>query len=361
MAAAEPVPGGSQHRRPLGQKLLDAGLITQEQLTLSLHEQKHRGVHLGEALVGLGFISDDMLSTMLAQEIQAETADLADMSIGDELLRLIPLEMAKRFLLIPLAREGQVLAVGMADPFDVMAIDAVEKATGLSLDVSAASEQAIREALEHQYAQSASMEQTLDELMQQGHAQLGVEAGDESPMIRLVDQIITQAIKSRATDIHVEPDSSVLRLRMRIDGVMQQKLLIPKPMQAVVTARLKIMAGMDVTEKRLPQDGRISFNFGLREVDLRVSTMPTCHGENLVLRVLDRDETTMNIQSLGMAEREQGIFIESLARPQGLILVTGPTGSGKTTTLYSAMSHVSSVERSVFTLEDPIEYRMPLI
>jgi len=361
MADTESAPEGGQHPKPLGQKLLDSGLITPEQLTLALHEQRRRKTHLGEALVTLGFISDDMLSSLLAQEMQAETADLSGVVIDHEVLRLVPINMAKRYLLVPLSRDGHVLSVAMADPFNVMAIDTVEKATGLSLDVSAASEQAIREVLERQYVQSASMEQTLDELMRQSHEQLEDEAGGESSMIRLVDQIIAQAIKSRATDIHVEPDSSVLRLRMRVDGVMQQRLLIPKPMQAAVTARLKIMAGMDVTEKRLPQDGRIAFHFSLREVDLRVSTMPTCHGENLVLRVLDRDETTMNIKALGMPKAVQGMFEASLARPQGLILVTGPTGSGKTTTLYSAMNHVSSIERSVFTLEDPIEYRMPLI
>jgi len=353
---------GKKKQKPLGQRLLDAGLISEAQLNLALREQKRLGKYLGDALESLGFITQDVIASMLAEETQAEMVNVKSSVIDPDVIRLVPYDTAKKYQILPLSREGNTLTIAMVDTLNVVAIDAVEQASGLMVDVVTAPEQEIMEAIERHYAQGGSIEETMDQLLHRGGAAaIGEDMGEEAPMIRLVDQIVALAVKNRATDIHVEPDDKIVRIRMRVDGVMRQEVLMPKPLQSAVTARLKIMGGLNVTEKRLPQDGRITFQLGLRKIDLRISTLPTSHGENVVIRVLDKENVNLSLPSLGFAKHDADLFTESLNLPHGIILVTGPTGSGKTSSLYAGLGLVNALEKSVFTLEDPIEYQLPII
>ena len=353
VTAVDPTP-----LKPLGQRLLDDGLIDEQQLDLALREQKRQRRKLGEVLIDLGFVPPGVITGALASEAKTEVVDVLGVSIDPEVMALVDYDLARRHRVLPLAVDGGVLTVALGDAFDVVAIDQIEKTTGLVVRVVTAAESDILEALALHYAQGQSINETIDRIMREG-----VEADEEddglsegSPMIRLVDQIIALGIKQKATDIHVEPDDRVLRIRLRVDGVLHQEVLAPKPIQPPLTARLKLMAGLDITEKRAPQDGRIRFANGQSEVDLRVSTLPTNHGESVVLRILNSAGVTLSLEGLGFSTEDEARFDGIMQQPYGMVLVTGPTGSGKTTTLYTALSQVDARARSVFTLEDPIEY-----
>lgn len=348
-------------QKPLGERLIDAGVITEAQLNLALREKKRSGGFLGSVLVKLGFITEDILTDSLAAETQTEVVDVLNIVIDGAVLDLIPYEVARKNRVVPLAVEDKLITVAMADAFDVVAIDNIEKITGLQLEVTSAPEADIDDALERHYAQSTTIEDTIDALMRDEQLVSDDEFASESPMVRLADQILALAIKHRATDVHVEPEEKILRIRMRVDGVLRQELLIPPKLRAGLCARYKLMAELNVTEKRVPQDGRIEFLFGRRKVDLRVSTLPTNHGESIVMRVLESGSERPGFKDLGLNDKVRSELEEVIERPFGMVLVTGPTGSGKTTTLYSAIGQVDALERSIFTLEDPIEYSMPLV
>lgn len=346
--------------KPLGQRLLDNGLIDEQQLDLALREQKRQRRKLGEVLIDLGFVEPGVITDALATEAKTEVVDVLGAVIDPEVMALIDYDTARRHRVIPLEKDGNTLIIALADAFDVVAIDQIEKSTGLLVRVVTAAESDILEALALHFAQGQSINQTIDRIMRDG---VDPEEGDDeliegSPMIRLVDQIIALGIKQQATDIHVEPDDKILRIRLRVDGILHQEVLVPKPIQPALIARLKLMAGLDITEKRAPQDGRIRFVNGQSEVDLRVSTLPTNHGESVVLRILNSAGVTLSLEHLGFSSSDRERFSAIMQRPYGMVLVTGPTGSGKTTTLYTALSQVDARARSVFTLEDPIEYAM---
>jgi type IV pilus assembly protein PilB len=348
-------------KKPLGQRLLDKELITEAQLNLALNESKSKGVYLGEALENLGILSQDIIALYLADESGAEIIDLKRYPIELDAIDLVPYELAKRYQILPLSRKNNILKAAMADTLNVIAIEALEMATGLSVDVLAAAKNEIFETIEQYYAKQDTYDQIIKGILSKGADYLDKESGEILPIIRLVDLIVSKAIKSRATDIHFEPDLKVLRVRLRVDGVMHQEVLMPKELQPAVAARLKIMGSLDITENRLPMDGRITFKTGTRSVDLRISTLPTSNGETIVLRVLDKERIGLNLEALEFSDRDKEIFREILKSPNGLILVTGPTGSGKTSTLYAALGIVSTTEKNVLTLEDPIEYELPLI
>ncbi len=348
-------------RPQLGASLLQDGWISQEQLDLALREAKRHSVMLGQTLISLGFITEKILAHYLAEGTQTAMVDLTAVFIPPEILALVPYDMASHLQVLPLSKRGQVLDLAMADPLDIMAVDAIENQTGLNIHTQTAPAQELSEAIEGHYAHTESIKQLLDELAAKGFSDLGEDASQEAPLIRLCNQLIAAGIQSRVTDIHIEPDEQYLRIRMRIDGILTQELLISKPLQAPITARLKLMANLNLTEKRTPQDGRISFTMGNRRIDLRVSTLPTNFGESIVLRILDKGALKLEFRALGFTTKDQARIQSLIKRPHGIILVTGPTGSGKTTTLYTALRHVNAKEKSVFTLEDPIEYQMPLI
>jgi type IV pilus assembly protein PilB len=355
------IPPTSTTRPQLGATLLQDGWITADQLDLALREAKRNGLMLGQTLVGLGFITEKVLAHYLAEGTQTGMVDLSTTFIPPEILNLVPYDLAVQFQVLPIGKRGGVLDLAMADPLNIVAVDTIESRTGLNVHTQTAPAQELSEAIEGHYAHTESIKQLLDELADKGFSDLGEDASKEAPLIRLCNQLITAGIQARVTDIHIEPDEQYLRVRMRIDGILAQELLISKPLQAPITARLKLMANLNLTEKRTPQDGRISFTLGTRRIDLRVSTLPTNFGESLVLRILDKGSLKLEFRALGFTTKDQTRIQSLIQRPHGIILVTGPTGSGKTTTLYTALRHVNAKEKSVFTLEDPIEYQMPMI
>ena len=351
---------GRSTLRPLGERLLDAGLITQPQLDLALSEQKRQRKKLGQVLVDLGFVSAQVIAETVASESNTRVVDLEKVVIDDEVLKLIDREVASEHRVLPLGLDNDILTVVLADAFNVVAIDKIERSTGHTIEVVTAPESRILEAIARHYEQTRSITDTI-ELITQRVDQIDDENADTSPLIRLVDQIIATGIKTGATDIHVEPDEKVVRLRLRVDGVLRQEAILPKQVQAALTARVKLLAELDITEKRIPQDGRIRFVFGQTKVDLRISTLPTNHGESIVMRILDGGRASMKLEDLGYTEQDQARVKALVSQPHGMILVTGPTGSGKTTTLYSALQLINGAEKSIFTLEDPIEYSMPMV
>ncbi len=348
-------------KKPLGQKLLDAGLISEIQLNLALREQKRQGKLLGEMLVELGFVNPEVLTGTLASENKTQVVDVLNILIDPDVLALIDYDTAVKHKLIPIDLKDNILTVAFADAFNVVAIDLIERKSGKTVKVVTAADTSILEALEHNYSQGNSINETIDLLMAQGITGNEEEQGSISPMIRLVDQIIAHGIKQNAADIHIEPGDKVIRVRFRIDGILRSDLLLPGDLKPALTARIKLIADMNISEKRVPQDGRIHFKFGNSQLDLRVSTLPTNHGESIVMRILDSGSVKLSIDWLGFGDKDKQAFVDEIKKPYGMVLVTGPTGSGKTTTLYTALGMVDKETKSVFTLEDPVEYSLPNI
>ncbi len=345
----------------LGDWLLDRGLVTPTQLDLALREQKRKGQLLGEALAGLGFVTQETLSQFLAQKTQSVTIDLARLSISPELVKLVPEPLARRLVAVPVARENDTLTVAISDPLNVMAFDVLEQTTRLQVSLVAAPEGDILLAIERLYASSQSLEDIVDELLKLGAEQLAHTTEQDAPMIRLVDRILADAVHTGASDIHLHPEEKILRVRLRRDGVLSSGYLVPKEIQPALIARFKIIGGMDTAENRRPQGGRANVSVATREIGLRFSTLPTAFGESIVVRLLDRGSLSLNFKELGFEPDLEKSFRATLDRPHGIVLVTGPTGSGKTTTLYTALSLIDGTENSIFTLEDPVEYQLALV
>ncbi len=348
-------------KKPLGQKLLENGFISNVQLNLALNESKSKGIYLGQALENLGILSQDIITKFLADESGSAVIDLDNYPVDPEVISLIPYELSKRYQILPLEKKGDIIKAVVADTLNIIAIDALELETGLSVDVVTAPKDKISEAIEQYYGKQESFNQIVKDILSKGAKELDEHSGDMFPIIRLVDLVISNAIKTRSTDIHFEPDEKIIRIRLRIDGVLHQEVLLPKKLQSAITARLKVMGNLNITETRVPMDGRIAFKLGSRSIDLRMSTLPTSNGETVVLRVLDKERIPLNLSSLGFSSEDAENLNNILKAPNGLILVTGPTGSGKTSTLYTALGIASSLERNILTLEDPIEYELPVI
>lgn len=345
---------------PLGQRFIQAGLLTESQLDLALREQGRVGGYLGEVLVQLGFISTEAITEVLARENQVDVYDVRKSVIDAKVLELISYETAKRFKVVPVAFNDDGLTVAFADSYDVVAMDQVERECGLFVTVVTAPESHILETIERSYTRKKSINEAIETVLS-GRTLAASDGDDETPMVRLVDQILADAIKIGASDIHFHAEEKVLRVRCRLDGVLRQEVIIPKAIQAALIGRIKLISGLNTTEKRIPQDGRIRFEFGSSYVDLRVSTLPTSHGESVVMRILDSGSVQFSLDQLGLSDNDRERFEEAISKSFGMVLVTGPTGSGKTTTLYTALSTIDRETQSVFTLEDPIEYSLPMI
>lgn len=341
----------------LGEYLVAEGHISPSQLELAREEKQRHHTFLGETLVDLGFISEEVVARYLATHTQSEVINFTQTQVHPKAIAAIPYHLAKRYKVLPIHITNDYINIAMADIYNVVAIDALEKICGLPVRALVATESELLEALEYNYIQEDSLRNTVQEVLNQ-HESLDDDT-ESSPLLRLVDQIIVLGIRSHATDIHIEPEEKSLRIRMRRDGIMHEEALMPAQLKDALTARVKIMANMDVTEKRAPQDGRIRFCISKRKVDLRVSSLPTQHGESIVIRVLDTAGKKLSLQNIGFSPQSLAQFKEAIATPHGVILVTGPTGSGKTTTLYAAIEAIDSQQRSIFTLEDPVEYAMP--
>ncbi len=349
--------------KPLGAYLTEAGIITKEQLEAALPEARATGELLGEVLIRMGFASADDLAVALAEQAGIPRIDLSAHKPDPELAALVPEAFARRHTLAPVSKEAFALTVAMANIFDVGAIDELQRTTKLFIKVVSAKESEIKRVLDLTYAGQGARRAATEEEVQQaeprpGEAEASVSA--ETPVTKLVEELFLKGSKEGATDIHINPDEKSLRTRFRFDGILYPGPTIPKELHASMITRIKILAGLNISASRLPQDGRILYHDGPYRVDLRVSTFPTLHGENVVIRVLDKSRS-FGLETLGFSPENLKIFKRVIERPYGLILVTGPTGSGKTTTLYSALTHINSLEVNIITLEDPVEYELPLI
>jgi type IV pilus assembly protein PilB len=363
----------------LGQLLLKAKLITEEQLNEALRLQRLEGKRLGSVLLKLGYINEESLITFLSRQYNAPAINLSDHKIDTVLLKLIPYETAKKYQLIPISKNGAGLRIAITDPSNNLAIDDVRFLSGMKVLVHIAAESAIMEAIEKYYPKKEAkvtisgrkgkdvMEiEDLDKVIGSALEDITVVEEKEdkdapkevdAPIVKLVNGILMNAIRSRASDIHIEPSEDILRVRYRIDGVLQPVLKLPVKMKNAITSRIKIMSHLDISERRLPQDGRIKLKFGDdREIDFRVSTLPTLFGEKVVTRLLDKSNLQLELSRLGFDEQQLMDFYDAIEKPYGMILVTGPTGSGKTTTLYSALSHLNKPGVNIMTAEDPVEY-----
>ncbi len=359
--------GGS--REPLGEILVREGTITRDQLQRGLVRQPELGKRLGEALVELGYLSEDDLVRALAQQFSLPHISLASLSVTPAPVRdrLSPKYMREHKVFPIEVRDG-VLTVAMTDLVDPYTLDDLRMSTGLAVSVRLAKEREILDAVDQYYGEGQT---TIEKLVKgYGEEEGGTSSGDredvdhlrdlasEAPVIQLVNLLITRAVESRASDIHIEPFEDRMRIRYRVDGVLLDYESPPKRLQAAVISRVKIMAKMNIAERRLPQDGRIRLQILGKDLDLRVSTVPTLYGESVVMRILDRGSLLLSLQELGFPDDVRLQFQRLIRKPHGMILVTGPTGSGKTTTLYTALSEINSPDKKIITIEDPVEYQL---
>jgi type IV pilus assembly protein PilB len=359
----------STHKR-FGDLLIEKGLLTPAQLAGALQEQGRTGLKLGQILRDKGLISEDDFVDVIHTRLGIPKLVLDNLVIDPAIVELVPLSLAKKHQLIPVFKLGGTLTVAMADPLDVIALDALKYLTNLKINRVVSTGAEITQAISQYYSLRESMAEMIkgigdEETSGQSDFAATVSEAEgstsEAPLIRLVNLLITQAVRDRASDIHIEPDDQKLRVRYRINGVLKEQDAPPRSLHASIVSRIKVMSQMDVSEKRLPQDGRFVVTVGNRDIDVRASTLPTVNGEKVVLRVLDRRNLVLGLSNLGFAQQTQTDFQELIRKPEGLILITGPTGSGKTTTLYAALNEIRSIEKNIVTLEDPVEYTLPLV
>ena len=347
-------------RRRIGDLLFEAGLLTTEQLEAALEIQKRTRERLGDILIDRGFITEKQLIEVLEFQLGIPHVSLARQKLDPAILALVPEALASRYLVLPLRKERNKLIVAMADPLDYYAIDDLRMSTGFQIEPAIAAKDEIRLFIERVYSMKGSLEvavQAAGAADQQEIAEPEL-VNDDSPVVRLVNQILAQSVKLRASDVHFDPAADGFRVRLRIDGTMRTEQTLPKHMQSVVSARLKIMANLNIAEHRLPQDGRFRFSPSGRDVDVRMATLPTVHGEKIVLRILDQSIGLQKIDQLGFTTDNLQLFRNMLAAQNGLLLITGPTGSGKTSTLYAGLGERSTPEVNVIAIEDPVEYQL---
>ena len=354
--------------QPLGQLLVEKGVISEDQLRIALLEQSKRHLPLGRLMVGLGFLSEATIRDVMAESLGQESVDLSSSIVDAAAIKLIPKDVARRFLLIPLALDKNLhtLTIAIADPDNIIALDQVRALIKdeYRLITQIARESEIIRSIDQYYGFELSIDGILHEIepgeMDYQSLQTGVDEFSQ-PVVRLIDALLSDAVQRGASDIHFEPESSFLRIRYRVDGVLRQVRSLHKSFWSSMAVRLKVMSNMNIAETRAPQDGRISLRLSGRPIDFRVASQPTTHGENLVLRILDRQKGIVPLEYLGLPEEALATLRIMIARPEGIILVTGPTGSGKTTTLYSVLSHINTEAVNIMTLEDPVEYPMVMI
>ncbi|MFD2839655.1 GspE/PulE family protein [Populibacterium corticicola] len=351
--------------KQLGEILLDDGLVTQDQLLAALDEQVIRGVSLGRVLVEAGVLSESQLVSALAQQVGLPFVDLDEYNVDRKAVVLIPGSLCRRYTVLPIGFEGGSLLLAMADPGNVLALDDVRQISRMQVIPVVATHEDLSRALDRFIRADGEMTELSNALVEQQEeddldlSAMGDSIDDDAPIVRYVNLIVTQAITDRASDIHIEPTEHDLRVRYRIDGVLHEMQRSPRSTQAAVTSRVKILSDIDIAEKRKPQDGRMSVNHNGRKIDLRVATLPTVWGEKIVMRILDNSTASLDLRDLSFGESNYEIYKESYQKPYGMILVTGPTGSGKSTTLYATLNAVSKPEINVITVEDPVEYRLP--
>ncbi|WIM06975.1 MAG: ATPase, T2SS/T4P/T4SS family [Candidatus Nitricoxidivorans perseverans] len=356
------------HRRPIGQILISQSVISEDQLRIALLEQMKSNQPVGRLLVSLGFVSEATLRDALGESLGQKSVDLERAIVDPAALRLVPREIAKRHNLLPMdySADPYRLTVAISDTNNIVALDKLRALVphDLLIETLLAGESEIARAIDQYYGHELSIDGILHEIEtgEIDYRSLSASLDEYSqPVVRLVDALLTDAVKREASDIHFEPEANFLRIRYRIDGLLRQIRALHKSYWAAMAVRIKVMSGMNIAETRAPQDGRISLNISGRMVDFRASAQPTIHGENIVLRILDRQKGIVSLDQIGLDESKLDLLKLMLARPEGIILVTGPTGSGKTTTLYSVLNHINAEGINIMTLEDPVEYPMTMI
>jgi len=355
--------------------LLKSKQLSKEQLEKALQIQKQKQISLRKILIEQGYISEETLLSLLSSQLYIPSLHLTKYKFEHEITKLIPERMARQYKIIPLSRMGSTLTVAMSDPLDIFALDDLKAITGCNIDTVLSSEEEISKAVDIQYRlEVKNIDQILEEstfkqsdlekrdveLLKQEEIELSsaLQESTKEPIIKIVELVLAEALNKRASDIHVEPERDVLRIRYRIDGALYEILRIPKVNQNAILARLKIISNLDITENRTPQDGRFKVKYKNKEVDFRVSALPTTFGQKFVLRALDKTNLSIGLDKLGFSEQPERLFKEAISKPFGMILVTGPTGSGKSTTLYSVLNQLNTPEKNIITIEDPVEYQI---
>ncbi len=347
--------------------LVDSRLISQEALDKAIQIQKNEGGQLSKILISRGVISEDHLMSCLAKQLDMPVIKLSKMKISPELLKIIPQQVAKHYLVLPFSKIGNSLTLAMSDPLNIFALDDLKTLTNMIIKPVIVSESEMKSAISRNYGGEGA---EVVDMLQESSGGIDVEIGpmkgqvqklevnEKIPIINIVNKIIAEGLRRRASDIHLEPYEEVLRIRYRVDGELQEAFEVPKKYQNPLIARLKIMSNMDITEKRLPQDGRFKIAFEKKDIDFRVSCLPITYGEKIVLRALDKSNLSVGLEKLGFLPEPLAAFNRAIAHPYGMILVTGPTGSGKSTTLYSILNRINKPDVNLMTIEDPVEYQV---
>ncbi|MER2119982.1 MAG: ATPase, T2SS/T4P/T4SS family [Solibacillus sp.] len=344
-------------RKRLGDLLVESGVINEEQLDYAL-KNKSRDEKLGDFLIKENVLTEQQLIEVLEFQLGIPHITLTKYAIDPELLQLVPRELAKRANIMPVRRDKNKLLIAMSDPMDYFAIEEVRMATGCQIETSIAAKDDLYRTITKYYDLQASMDAALSEVAA-STAEVQQEITDEdSPIVRLVNQIIANGVAQRASDIHFDPQETEFKVRYRVDGVLKTERSLPKHMQNMMTARVKIIGGLNITENRIPQDGRIKVNIEFKSIDIRLSTLPTVYGEKIVMRILDVSNASTDIAHLGFTEKNEAMFKKMIEKPNGIVLITGPTGSGKSSTLYAALSNLNNEEVNIITVEDPVEYQL---
>jgi len=352
----------------LGDLLVREGLITREQLQQALEQQRGSGMRLGYVLVKAGMVQEIEITKMLARQFRVPAVDLSRFEVDPKIIKLIPADVALKHHVLPLKREGRTLTVAMADPTNVTVVEDLKFITRFDIFPVIAGEYTLRTAIERYYeATDAQLETLLKDMEEEGDLEVIEEAEDEdqptqvaddAPVVKLINGILADAVKRGASDVHIEPFEKEIRVRYRIDGSLLEVMKPPLKLKAALTSRVKIMSALNIAERRVPQDGRIKLKMGARVIDFRVSTLPVIFGEKIVLRILDKGNLTLDLQKFGFEPKAEEELLRAILNPYGMVLVTGPTGSGKTTTLYSALSRINQIDVNIMTAEDPVEYNI---
>jgi len=346
--------------------LLKKKILSEDEVKQAREKAKKGKTSIYKSLRQLDLISEEKMTSLIADELGYPLIKANDYIVNKEILKTVPEELARKYQLIPLFKLGDSLTVAMVNPKDIEAIDQVKlKSKCKIVEPVISSPTEINQAIDKYYKTTQEVEEVIKNIPQEKETEVEeedlLEMAEEAPIIKLVDLIITRAVESGSSDIHIEPDEKVLRVRYRIDGVLHEVNTPPKRLQRAVISRIKVLAGMDIAKRHVPQDGRITIKIKDKEFDLRISTFPTVNGENVVMRILDKSSVLRGLENLGFSKKDLERFNKLIRQPNGIILVTGPTGSGKTTTLYSALSIINSLDKNIITIEDPVEYKLPLI
>jgi type IV pilus assembly protein PilB len=360
----------SSAEKRLGELLLQAAMISLEDLEAAQQESEQTGARLSYILVAKDYLSEVDVTSVISSEYHLPLVDLTSVEVDERAVAMVPADFASKHALLPIKRSGRTLTVALADPSDPTLVDVLKFITRLDIELMVAGEVSLRSLIEKHYdVTTAKLGELLDELeeleielVEEEQDQVSTEQlraqVDDAPVVRLINGVLTDAVKRGASDIHIEPYEKQLRIRYRVDGALQEIMLPPMRMQAALISRVKILADLNIAERRIPQDGRIKMKLGRRVIDFRVSTLPTLFGEKIVLRILDKGNLVLDLEQFGMEPKAEQDMLAAIANPYGMVLVTGPTGSGKTTTLYSALTRINTDEVNIMTAEDPVEYNL---